>query len=100
MSTLLLRVFVYVCSLASGALALPLAVAIRDGDAVSARAFAWPLAAGLAAAAAGVLRWRRPAAKIRKKSLRRWKRHTRHSKHSSGWSKENEKACSLSARLS
>ena len=35
MSTLLLRVFVYVCSLASGALALPLAVAIRDGDAVS-----------------------------------------------------------------
>ena len=37
MSTLLLRVFVYVCSLASGALALPLAVAIRDGDAVSAR---------------------------------------------------------------
>ena len=60
MSTLLLRVFVYVCSLASGALALPLAVAIRDGDAVSARAFAWPLAAGLAAAAAGVLpRWAR-----------------------------------------
>ena len=51
-------------------------------------------------AAAGVLRWRRPAAKIRKKSRRRWKRHTRHLKHSSGWSKENEKACSLSARLS
>lgn len=60
MSRLLLRVFVYVCSLASGALALPLAVAIRDGDAASARAFAWPLAAGLAAAAAGVLpRWAR-----------------------------------------
>ena len=55
MGALLLRVFVYVCSLASGALALPLAVALRDGDAASARAFAWPLAVGLAAAAGGVL---------------------------------------------
>ena len=60
MSTLLLRVFVYVCSLASAALALPLAVALRDGDAASARACAWPLAVGLAAAAGGVLpRWMR-----------------------------------------
>lgn len=55
MSALLLRVFVYVCSLASVALVLPLAVALRDGDASAIRAFAWPLAAGFAAAAGGIL---------------------------------------------
>lgn len=59
-SALLLRVFVYVCSLASAALILPLAVALRDGDAKAAWAFALPLAAGLAVAAVAVLpRWLR-----------------------------------------
>lgn len=60
MASLLLRVFAYVCSLASTALIFPLAVALWDGDANAVRAFALPLAVGLVAAAGGILpRWLR-----------------------------------------
>ena len=55
MIPLLLRVSVYVCSLASVALALPLVVALHDHDIRAAWSFALPLAAGIVFVAGIVL---------------------------------------------